>query len=544
MGFEYKVRRTRMTTASHKVIIVGAGMAGLTAAAYLSKAGHDVLLIEKNESCGGLLSSIQKDDFVFDTGPRSIENSGAVRPLLNDLGISLELLKSPVSIGIENEVLHYSSSESIYEYKSLLEKLYPNNKEEIAQIFLVIEKVLKDAAILNEIDNPIFRNMKKELGYLLKELLPYLGKFLLAIRRINRRQDPVVDTLKKMTSNQSLIDIISQHFFKKTPTFFALGYFQTYLDYFYPRGGTGKIPKAVTQKIIEWGGSILYNTEVHEIIPSERKLTDIDGNTFFYENLIWCADLKSLYRFLEFRDLEEKVSRKISIQKDKLLSNRGGDSVFSLFLGVNEPLEKFQSISKGHFFYTPSKKGLGESTWTTLRKIINNFETTPKEVIMHWLDDYCQLNTYEISIPGLRDPSLVPKGKTGLIVSILFEYDLIKKVQEGGWYEEFKLEVENRMLEVLSKTVYPIIKDKILFRFSLTPVSISNRVSSSEGAITGWTLVNPVPVVQTILKMTKSVKTPIPNVLQAGQWVYSPSGVPIAILTGLAAAKNLMKNKK
>ena len=529
-----------MTTTSHEIIIVGAGMAGLTAAAYLSRAGHDVLLIEKNESCGGLLSSIQKDDFVFDTGPRSIENSGAVRPLLNDLGISLELLKSPVSIGIENEVLHYSSSESIYEYKSLLEKLYPNNKEEIAQIFLVIEKVLKDAVILNEIDNPIFRNMKKDLGYLLKVLLPYLGKFLLAIRRINRRQDPVVDTLKKMTSNQSLIDIISQHFFKKTPTFFALGYFHTYLDYFYPKGGTGKIPEAVTQKIIEWGGAILYNTEVHEIIPSERKLTDIDENTFSYENLIWCADLKSLYRFLEFRDLEEKVSRKISIQKEKLLSNRGGDSVFSLFLGVNEPLEKFQSISNGHFFYTPSKKGLGEETWSKLRKIIDNFDSTPKEAILHWLDQYCQFNTYEISIPGLRDPTLAPKGKTGLIVSILFEYDLMKKVQEGGWYEEFKLEVENRIIEVLSKSIYPKLKDKILFRFSLTPVSISNRVGSSEGAITGWTFENPIPVVQTILKMTKSVKTPIPNILQAGQWAYSPSGVPIAILTGLAAAKNLM----
>jgi phytoene dehydrogenase-like protein len=533
-----------MTAKSHEVIIVGAGMAGLTAAAYLSRAEYDVLLIEKNETCGGLLSSIQKDGFVFDTGPRSIENSGAVLPLLNDLEISLELLKSPVSIGIETEILHFTSDESIYEYQSLLEKLYPNNKEEISEIFLLIEKILKDMAILNEIDNPIFRDMKHEIGYLVKELLPYLGKFLLAIRRINRRKDPVEETLKKMTSNQSLIDIIIQHFFKSTPTFFALGYFHTYLDYYYPKGGTGKIPEAVAQKIIEWGGSILYDTEINEIIPSEKKLTDVDGNTFSYENLIWCADLKSLYRFLKLRDLKEKVTRKISIQKDKLQSNRGGDSVYSLFLGIDEPLDKFQSISNGHFFYTPSKKGLGESTWTTLRKIINNFETTPKEVIMHWLDDYCQLNTYEISIPGLRDPSLVPKGKTGLIVSILFEYDLIKKVQEGGWYEEFKLEVENRMLEVLSKTVYPIIKDKILFRFSLTPVSISNRVSSSEGAITGWTLVNPVPVVQTILKMTKSVKTPIPNVLQAGQWVYSPSGVPIAILTGLAAAKNLMKNKK
>jgi hypothetical protein len=68
-------------------------------------------------------------------------------------------------------------------------------------------------------------------------------------------------------------------------------------------------------------------------------------------------------------------------------------------------------------------------------------------------------------------------------------------------------------------------------------------VGTSEGAITGWTFENPAPVVQNILKMTKSVKTPIPNTLQAGQWVYSPSGVPIAILTGLASAKKIMKSK-
>ena len=539
MGFEYKIRRVSVTTISHEVIIVGAGMAGLTAAAYLSRAGHDVLLIEKNDTCGGLVTSFQKDGFVFDSGPRSVENSGAVKPLLNDLGIPLELLESPVSIGIENEILHYTSHESLHEYQSLLEKLYPDNKEEINEIFLLIEKILKDAIILNEIDNPIFRDMKKDIGYLIKELLPYLGKFLIAIRRINRRNNPVEDTLKKMTSNQSLIDIISQHFFKSTPTFFALGYFQTYLDYFYPKGGTGKISEAISQKVIEWGGSILYGTEIREIVPSENKLTDINGNTFFYKNLIWCADLKSLYRFLKFHDLEEKVSRKISIQKDKLLSNRGGDSVFSLYLGIDEPLETFQSISNGHFFYTPSKKGLGESIWTKLETIINNFETTNKEAIMQWVDDYCHFNTYEISIPGLRDPTLAPKGKTGLIVSILFDYDLVKKIQEGGWYEEFKVEVENRMLEALSNSIYPIIKDKILFRFSSTPLSIANRVASSEGAITGWTLESPVPVIHSILKMTKSVKTPIPNVLKAGQWAYSPSGVPIAILTGLAAAKNL-----
>jgi all-trans-retinol 13,14-reductase len=532
-----------MTPTSHEIIIVGAGLAGLTAAAYLSRAGHDVLLIEKNETCGGLLSSIQKDGFVFDAGPRSIENAGTVRPFLNDLEISLELFESPVSIGIENEVIHMTSPESINEYQSLLERLFPGNKEEINAIFSLIEKILKDMTILYGIDNPIFRDMKN-IGYLFRELLPYLPKFLLAIRRINRRNDPVEDRLRKLTSNQSLINIIAQHFFKNTPTFFALGYFHVYLEYLYPKGGTGKIPEAVSQKIINWGGSILYGTEVHEIIPSERKLTDIEGTTFLYENLIWCADLKSLYQRLNYQDLEENIFRKIKIQEEEILAKRGGDSVFSLFIAINEPLDTFKSISNGHFFYTPSKQGLQESTWNNLRTIIENFEHTPKETIIQWVEDYCELNTYEISIPGLRDPSLVPTNKTGLIVSILFDYDLTKKVQEAGWYEELKTIIENCIISVLTNSIYPNIKDKILFQFSSTPISISNRVGSSEGAITGWSFEEPVPVVQGILNIFKSVKNPIPNVQQAGQWVYSPSGVPIAILTGLVAAKNLMKDKK
>lgn len=517
-------------------------MAGLSGAAYLSRAGHDVLLIEKNNVCGGLLNSIQKDGFVFDVGARSIENSGAVRPLLNTLGISLDLLPSPVSIGIEDEIIHFTSEESLQEYKSLLESLYPQNKEDIAAIFSLTTNIVKDMAILSEIDNPVFGDFK-DANYIFKELLPYvLKKFLGAVRRINRRKAPVEQTLRDYTSNQSLIDIISQHFFKNIPTFFALGYFNTYLEYFYPQGGTGKLPEAVKRKAVEWGASIRYGTDINEIIPSKKLISDANGNTFYYEHLMWCADLKSLYRGLALHGLEKKVTRKILIQKDKMLENRGGDSVFSLFLGVDEPLDAFKSISHGHFFYTPSKNGLGSSIWNNLREIHTNFEDTPKEAIIRWLDDYIRLNTFEISIPGLRDSSLAPKGKTGLIVSILFDYDLTDKIHQAGWYDDFKTEVENRIIETLDNSIYPNIKEKIILRFSSTPISISHAVGSSEGAITGWSFEKPVPVVQDLLKIFRSVKTPIPGVLQAGQWVYSPSGIPIAILTGIIAARNIIQN--
>ncbi len=112
-----------------------------------------------------------------------------------------------------------------------------------------------------------------------------------------------------------------------------------------------------------------------------------------------------------------------------------------------------------------------------------------------------------------------------------------------GWYEEFKTEIENRMIDTLNSSIYPKIKEKILFTIATTPLSISNRVGSSEGAITGWSLEQPVPVTQNLLQIFGSIKTTIPNVLQAGQWVYSPSGIPIAILTGTLAAKKLIKRK-
>ena len=46
-----------------RVVIVGAGMAGLTAAAYLSKENYEVLLLEKNNNTGGLVNTFKRDGF-------------------------------------------------------------------------------------------------------------------------------------------------------------------------------------------------------------------------------------------------------------------------------------------------------------------------------------------------------------------------------------------------------------------------------------------------------------------------------------------------
>ena len=58
--------------------------------------------------------------------------------------------------------------------------------------------------------------------------------------------------------------------------------------------------------------------------------------------------------------------------------------------------------------------------------------------IEKWLEKFFALTTYEISIPVMRDETLAPTGKTGLIVSVLFDYQLTRQIEEMGWYEDFK----------------------------------------------------------------------------------------------------------
>jgi phytoene dehydrogenase-like protein len=86
-----------------------------------------------------------------------------------------------------------------------------------------------------------------------------------------------------------------------------------------------------------------------------------------------------------------------------------------------------------------------------------------------------------------------------------------------------------------------MLKDKIIARFSFTPLSIENRVGSSEGAITGWSFQKSMPVINKIQIADRSVLTPVPSIFQAGQWAYSPAGVPMSILTGKLAADKALK---
>jgi phytoene desaturase len=71
---------------SARVVIIGAGMGGLSAALRLAHAGYHVTVVEKNARPGGKVNILERDGFRFDTGPTILTMPQEIRRLFSDLG--------------------------------------------------------------------------------------------------------------------------------------------------------------------------------------------------------------------------------------------------------------------------------------------------------------------------------------------------------------------------------------------------------------------------------------------------------------------------
>lgn len=534
---------------NYDVIIVGGGMAGLTSAAYLSKAGYKVLVCEKVKKVGGLVNSFDYKGFTFDGGIRAIENSGIVFPMLRQLGLEIDFVRNIVSIGVENEVVIVDSKDSLEDYKTLLSNAFPENADDIEKIIKEIKRIMKYMDILYGIDNPLFLDLKQDKEYLYKTILPWLFKYLVTIKKITRLNEPVDEYLQNFTRNQALIDMIAQHFFKKTPTFFALSYFSLYLDYMYPKSGTGAVPEKMENFIVDHNGEIKKETEICSVDLEIKQVKDLNGNTYSYKKLIWASDLKRLYNSIDLNSLGSKgIRQKVTERKNVLSDKKGGDSIVTVYLTIDMNKSYFEDICTEHFFYTPLKKGLLNLNMNEIAVKADNDElkyTMDKYAIIKWVRKYYELTTYEIACPVMRDASLAPEGKTGLIVSTLMDHSLVKHISKMGWYDEYKKLTEECIIDILDATIFKGMKSKVMDQFTSTPLTLEKMTGNTDGAITGWAFINNIiPVENKLSKVAKSIFTPVPDIFQAGQWSFSPSGLPIAILTGKLAADEVKKQLK
>src|SRR5690242_7167605 len=98
------------------VVVVGAGITGVTAAYELTKRGRRVTVLEASSRAGGLIRTEQRDGFTIEAGPDSLL---AAKPsgveLVRELGLGSELLsvKTPGAFVLRGHELHRLPSPSL-----------------------------------------------------------------------------------------------------------------------------------------------------------------------------------------------------------------------------------------------------------------------------------------------------------------------------------------------------------------------------------------------------------------------------------------------
>jgi oxygen-dependent protoporphyrinogen oxidase len=94
-----------------EIVIIGAGITGLTTAYWLKKEGFKVKVLEANDEVGGNIKTIRHRDFIFDTGPNSgLETTPLISQLVQELNLQDQFVYADKSANkryiLRNNILH------------------------------------------------------------------------------------------------------------------------------------------------------------------------------------------------------------------------------------------------------------------------------------------------------------------------------------------------------------------------------------------------------------------------------------------------------
>ena len=507
----------------HDAIVIGAGLSGLTAAAFLARAGARVLVCEQAGQVGGLFNSFRRGGYLFDGGIKAVENSAVMMPMLAQLGLleSVKLRRSPIALVTGGDVQPMLGFADVEAYFRALEALSPGEQAGLRRVLADTRTVyaLLDAALCFPI--PFFAPP----GSGREAQKAWFQRNAAALTRLPRAaalmKTDLRSYLRRHLEHAGLVNLLSQLFPDGTSAFFGLGYFRMFQDYYYPSGGIQAIPAALAESLTASGGEIRLKTRVERVLLDGRQACGVrlaGGEELPAGHVIAAGDLRqALTHLLPPGILPPSFER-------KLARAQVSHSVFNLFLGIDLPAESLNLGGCQHIFYAPDLDGISEA---------DRVERA----------DYFAHVPQEISVPCLHQPDLAPPGKTGLVVSAMTSWHF-----DGGWerepsaYAALKDRCARQMITSLERLI-PGLTGHTELCFAATPRTVASLTSNTQGAIMGWSYHRGRGLPRgNFLRMRGSVLTPVPRLLTAGHWAFSPGGSPVAVLTGKLAAEHVLKN--
>ncbi|MFW9874982.1 MAG: phytoene desaturase family protein [Candidatus Thorarchaeota archaeon] len=475
-----------------KVIIIGAGVAGLSAGSFLQMNGYETEIFEMHDKPGGLCASWNRKGYHIDGCVHWWYCTSINDPIYPTLDALLDMKNFPrviydefCSVEEDGKILHFFSNLDSFEKE--LKTISPEDSKTIEEMIDGARKIA--STYIHSDRDKEFYKWKVSIGEYLKKIKSSLIKKLL--------------TNFPFSPNSSMYE------------FLLLAARLHNKDACYPIGGAQKLANRLAQRYTLLGGTINYNSNVDKILTENDSAIGIqlnNGNKYNADYVISAADgYSTIRKMLKGQYVDENI-------KKLYYSNRYIPQYSQIYvsLGINRVFE--DSFKPYVFINLKNPLIIEEEDVNSVGITIHNF-----------------------------DPTSAPLGKTVLTILIPIKYseswiNLRKKNREE--YERKKEEIAFHMIEEID-AYFGDIKTKVEMVDVATPatyIRYTNNWNSGVDSMTWGSDVRWETNGALIVNKPKKEITGLNNFFMCGQWVGDP-GLSEGMQSGKDAALILCKSE-
>lgn len=488
-----------------KVIIIGSGFAGMSAACFLAKAGYSVTVLEKHDTPGGRARQLKADGFTFDMGPSWYWMPDVFENFFNAFGKKVsdyyKLHRLDPSYRVYWEKDYWDVPADYESLKSLFEKIEPGSgqkldnflKEAAYKYRVGIDKLVHkpgqsmiefiDADLINGIFRlDVFQSMKAHVAKyfdhpLIRQLLEFPVLFLGALP-------------------------------EKIPALYSL---MNYADIkggtWYPEGGMFSIVKAMHSLAVELGVQFFFKHDVQEIIiekKAAKKIIAKHGSevySFRADIIIGGAD----YHFIENSLLPEEYRSYTEAYWNKRVMAPG---CLIYYIGLNT---KLKNILHHSLFFDADFNQHGKEIYET----------------KHWPKD----PLFYVSVTSVSDPTVAPNDCENLFILIPVAAGLDDDTESIREY------YFDKVVKRIEERIGQNISDHIIYKKTYAHSDFVNDYNAFKGNAYG--LAN--TLMQTAILKPSCRSKKVKNLFYTGQLTVPGPGVPPSLISGEVVAKEVLK---
>jgi len=473
-----------MSQPDYDVIVVGAGLAGLTCGALLAKHGQRVLIIEQNTRLGGYATSYVSQDHHFDIATQALggcDPAGPVYRVLDELGVADKVSFLPCTPA---RVYYYDHQEPYIQHGQYQDQLamltvrFPKHRDALVNCFETWRGIYAELESIASLTHD-----RRSFGF--ARNFPLLARYGRATVEDFFTELDLPPALRKLLSARASycllpLDRLSLVGFACTEISYGAGAWMV-------EGGVVQLSKAIAKGFARFGGSILNHTTVSAIYTEGKQVTGVStssGAKISCRQLVVACDARrAILNWLDDPDLLPKA--------------------FLRKLAHMEPSGSYY-VS---YYRVPVDTVAGMYPNIEVRNDMTDRATTNGAPV------------YYVLIPSMVDRNSAPSGYHSLCLSI--------PLPPGKTLDAAARKTIRQNLEKAVVLKFPALAGQLRWLFELSPGQLAAMTGNPGGSAYGWALT---PEQAGIYRL--NVRTPVDGLYLAGHWTMPGGGIAGVMISG------------